>query len=170
MAYRRLLGVCLVLTCPALAAAQTPPQVCISANIDVIQSGQNFTISWTMQQLVPASPTDPTLVQHRYNGFFEQIDLAAPVAVPLTTEIGVCPQGTPRQGDKIYQYRTTSGVAKGNHILKVWAWNYALNADGSPTSVVQEGTVITTNFDAADQATPILVGAPYGPWNVSIKK
>jgi hypothetical protein len=147
--------------------AQSDP--CLSGGVEILASGAPFTISWTMQQQVPRSPTDPTLVPHRYEGFIVQIDAGPETDIGLPTAT-VCPVGTPRAGDKKYTYRTQAGVNRGLHSLWLWAWNYVLNPDGTATTQKQSEKPAPIPFTAADQGIPVLERAPYGPWNLVIRK
>lgn len=167
---------------PAIGFAQSDDP-CVSGGADILTTGKAFSVKWTMAQTVQASASDPTLVPNRYNGFYLQIDAVPEVDVPLTTsEIGICPAGTARQGDKIYQYNS-QGVQKGNHTLTVLSWNWApllnpdgtpqLNPDGTPkysTTQRLRGAPAVVPFSANDALVPTLLGPPPAPFNTRIIK
>jgi len=182
MAVSRWAWLGLLVLLPSLAGAQTNTDPCVSGGADTLYTGQAFTIKWTVQQQVPASDHDATMVAHRYNGFYLQIDTDAEVELPLTAEIGVCPAGTPRASDKVYAYRA-DGVKKGNHTLSIQMWNWApllnpdgtpiLNPDGTPqysTTQKLRGGKTTLPFAATDPTIPVLLGPPYGVFNPRVIK
>lgn len=177
-----LITVGLALGIASIASAQSNQDPCISGGVETITTGKDFTAKWTMQQQQAASPTDPTLVPHRYNGFYLQVDGLPEVEIPLSAESGTCPQGSPRQGDKVYT-TTVKGVQKGNHSLTILAWNWApeLNPDGTPkynpdgtpifsTTQRLRGQPAITPFPVVDANPPFMIGPPYGPWNTRVIK
>lgn len=159
------LVVFLALAIPAWS--QTPDQIASCNAVKgpfEVQGNSQWSYTFTMQQLVPASETDPTLVQHVYNGFIMQIDTLAEQDMGLGEQLGICPNGTQRAGDKLYRI-VVNGVklTKGPHVLNLWAWNLDVNGNK------RGGVIVRTPFDATE---PIVVfdRAPYGPWNVLIFK
>jgi hypothetical protein len=164
----RLLGIVVIsLLCVSPVYGQTADQIA-SCNAVTgpfeVQGNSSWSYTFTMQQLVPASETDPTLVPHVYNGFIMQIDTLAEQDMGLGEQLGICPNGTQRAGDKLYKI-VVNGVklSKGSHVLALWAWN--TDANGNKRG----GVIVRTPFDATE---PIVVfdRAPYGPWNVLIYK
>ena len=150
------------------ASAQTDP--CATATPPfIVTSGAPYTITWLMDAQVPASPTDPTLVNQRIDGYYLQIDLQTRVRITSAqvTVLPPCSATTPSSGKIPTTYRTSSGVSRGNHTARLNAFNYLLDANGNPTTTEQEGPVVTVPFDAADplQSTP-----PRLPGNVIIRK
>ena len=133
----------------------------------LVTSGAPFTVMWLMLDTVPASATDPTLVPNRYNGFYIQIDGGPKTDIGLATAAAACLSTTPHPGDIPFSYRTPTGVARGQHSLKISAWNFALDGAGNPTTTKQESVVVTLPFTAGD---PILFGPPGTPFNVAITK
>jgi hypothetical protein len=167
---------------PALAAAQSNQDPCVSGGVDILTTGQAFDVKWTVQQQVTNPDVPGQMVAHRYNGFVLQVDTQPEIPVDLTTEVGVCPAGTPRASDKVYAYHL-AGVQKGNHSLSILLWNWAplLNPDGTPqlnpdgtvkysTTQKLRGTPVVTPFVAADAMQPTLLGPPFGPFNTRIIK
>jgi hypothetical protein len=161
---------------PCMGPAPEPQQV---------TSGAPFLMTWTMQQMVPKSSDDMTLVPHRYNGFFLNYDGGPDADIGMPLQPRICPNGTPRAGDKVYEHKAI-GASRGNHIAYIHAWNYPYllnpdgsyqtNPDGSPkedTSQKQHGVVVSVPFVAVDVTDPTngyLVRPPYGPWNVTIAR
>ena len=172
---------------PASAGAQTLGDPCLGPPTapQEIPSGAPFGLTWTMAQQVPKSPNDPTMVPHRYSGFALALDGGPRQEIGLATQPRVCPNGTPRAGDKVYEYRVP-GASRGSHVYVVEGWNhpYLLNPDGSvqtnPDGTPKEdltqkqyGVAVSVPFvavDVTDPAAGYLVGAPYGAFNVWIKR
>jgi hypothetical protein len=134
-----------------------------------VTSGAPFAVMWVMDPLVPASQTDPTLVPQRVNGYYLQIDGGPKqeiTAVPVGTG-DPCPAGTSMAGKVPYQFRTTTGVPKGNHSVTITAWNFALDAFGNPTTTRREGPAVSVPFVGVEL---VHTGPPQGPQNVIIRK
>lgn len=183
---RAILVLAALLAAPAGVAAQTAGDPCLGppATPQEVPSGAPFGMTWTMAQQVPKSDTDQTMVPHRYSGFALSLDGGPRVEIGLPSSPRVCPNGTPRAGDKVYEYRTPSGVARGPHTYVVEAWNHPFlyNADGSvqtnPDGTPKEdltkqayGVAVTVPFVAVDVTDPTagyLSGPPYGAFNVWI--
>jgi hypothetical protein len=129
-----------------------------------VEGNSQWSYTFTMQQLVPASDTDPTLVQHIYNGFIMQVDTLAEMDMGMGELLGICPNGTSRAGDKAYKI-VVNGVklTKGPHVMALWAWN--LDSNGQRRG----GVIVRTPFDAIENV-PAFDRAPFGPWNVRIYK
>jgi hypothetical protein len=149
----------------AVALMQSDPCV-VGAGASVLTSGAPFTLTWVMDAQVPASPTDPTLVPQRINGFVLQIDGGPkqdiqPIAGPP------CPAGSLYAGHLPFTYRSVSGVSKGTHSAAVAAWNFILDDAGNPTSTRQEGPAVAVPFSAVDLAR---MGPPSGAKNIIIRK
>lgn len=184
---KKLLLVIVMLAMPALLWAQVVGDSCQGppSAPQTVPSGAPFTFTWTMAQLVPKSDTDPTLVPHRYSGFVIVLDGGAPTDIGLPTSTGVCPNGTARAGDKMYEYKWP-GVPRGQHNANFQAWNppcalgtdgqCKLNPDGTPVwddTKRQYGVTVSVPFDGVDVTDPtrnILLGPPYGVFNVWITK
>lgn len=127
-----------------------------------VTSGSPFTVQWIM----PDTTTENgQTVPNRWNGFYVQIDNGPKADIGLATVLTACSSGSPRPGDFPHTYRTTAGVTKGNHTLKLSAWSFTLDGAGNPTTTRQESTVASIPFDAVD---PILTGPPVQPSNVLI--
>jgi hypothetical protein len=155
-----------LLLSPGVASGQTFDSASCNAVTGPFQVEGNgaWSYTFTMQQLVPASETDPTLVTHIYNGFIMQIDTLAEMDMGLGELLGICPNGTQRAGDKVYKIMVQGvKLTKGPHSLALWAWN--LDSNGNKRG----GVIVRTPFDATE---PIVAfdRAPYGPWNVRIYK
>ena len=131
-----------------------------------VTSGSPYTVEWIMDATVPASATDPTLVPHRIDGFYLQIDAGTKADIKPTPG-APCPVGSVQAGKIPYIYRTTSGVARGSHTLTLSAYNFALGADGTPTTTRQEGPAVSVPFVGVD---PVRVGPPTAPLGVIIKR
>jgi hypothetical protein len=166
---------------PSIAWAQTDDP-CYGTGADILTTGKAFSIKWAVAQTASVSSTDPTQVPHRYNGFYLQIDATPEVEVQLTAEVGICPTGSSRPGDKVYQYNS-SGVQKGNHTLSLLLWNWApllnpdgtpqLNPDGTPkysTTQRLRGVPTVLPFSANDVAIPTQLGPPLAPSGTRIIK
>lgn len=165
---KRLALVVFALIIPTSAFAQTDP--CATATPPfVITSGAPYTITWLMDAQVPVSPTDPTLVSQRIDGYYLQVDLQ--VRTRLTSaQVTVgppCSATTPNSGKIPTTYRTANGVSRGNHSVRINAFNFTLDANGNPTTTEQEGPAVTVPFDAVDplQSTP-----PRAPTNGIIRR
>lgn len=156
----------LVLLFSSNAVAQTDPCT-VALPPFTVTSGAPFTITWLMAPTVPASPTDPTLVPQRIDGFWIQIDTAARIKLPALTAGTPCPVGTPNAGKLPYTYRTLSGVSRGSHSARINAYNFVLDTNGNPTTTEQEGAAVTVPFAAADltHTTP-----PLAPTNGIIRR
>lgn len=129
-----------------------------------VTSGSPFTISW----VVPDTASENGLtVPNRFNGFYVQIDGGAKVDVGLAVASPACSASSVRPGDLPFTYKTTAGVARGSHTLKVSAWNFTLDGAGNPTTTKQESVVTSVPFAAGD---PILFGPPMPPNPVIITK
>lgn len=149
-----------------------------------VPSGAPFGLGWTMAQSVPKSPTDQTMVPHRYSGFRLALDGGPPSEIGMPNSPRVCPNGTPRAGDKVYEYLVPSGVSRGPHMYVIEAWNHPYlyntdgtvqtNPDGTPkedTTKQQYGVSVSFPFvgvDLTDPAAGYLEGPPYGAFNVWI--
>ncbi len=160
---------------PCLGPATAPQEV---------PSGAPFAMTWTMAQSVPKSQADQTMVPHRYSGFRLTLDGGQPVDIGMPSSPRVCPNGTPRAGDKVYEYKTTNGVTRGPHTAVLEAWNHPFlyNADGSvqtnPDGTPKEdatkqnyGVAVSIPFVGVDTTNPAslyLEGPPYGAFNVWI--
>lgn len=162
-------GILFILTAFALPAnAQTDP--CLSAVTPfIVTSGAPYTVTLLMDAQVPVSPTDPTLVDQRIDGYYLQIDLQirTKLTISQVTVLPACGSATPNPGKIPTTYKTISGVPRGSHTLKLNAFNFTLDANGIPTTTEQEGPVVSTPFVAADllQSTP-----PRVPTNIIIRK
>jgi hypothetical protein len=176
----------LSLLCATVAAAQTvggDPCLGPPSQPQEVASGAPFVMAFTMQQMVPKSSDDPTLVPHRYEGFVLVLDGGPTTDIGMPTQPRICPNGTPRAGDKVYEHKI-AGVARGQHQYQLTAWNYPYllnpdgsyqtNPDGTPkedTSKRQFGVTVVIPFvgvDVTDPTTNYLVRPPYGAWNVWI--
>lgn len=148
----------LLLSSATSAYAQTDP-CAVAAPPFVVTSGAPYTITWLMSPQVPVSPTDPTLVPQRIDGFYLQIDLTARIRLNGLIPGTPCPAGNANAGKLPYSYRTLSGVPRGNHSTKISAYNFTLDANGNPTTIEQEGPAVTVPFAAADltHTTPPLI-------------
>jgi hypothetical protein len=176
---------CSVVTSMPVWAQQVVGDPCLGppTQPQEIASGAPFGITWTMQQMVPKNSDDPTLVPHRYNGFVLVMDGGPTMDIGMPTQPRICPNGTSRAGDKVYEHRV-AGIARGQHMGQLTAWNYPYllnpdgsyqtNPDGTPkedTSQKQFGVTVAFPFAAVDLTDPTsgyLVRPPYGPWNVTI--
>jgi hypothetical protein len=158
----------IILALPINAFAQSDP--CIAAAPPfVVSSGAPYTVTWLMDAQVPVSPTDPTLVNQRIDGYYLQIDLQTRTRITSAqvTVLPPCSATTPNSGKIPTVYRTTSGVTRGSHTARLAAFNFTLDVNGNPTTSEQEGPAVTVPFDAVDplQSTP-----PRIPGNVIIRK
>jgi len=131
-----------------------------------VNSGAPFTIAWLMDAMVPASPTDPTLVPQRIDGYYLQIDSTPRVRLSGVI-IGLPCVGGPNLGKIPFTYRTTSGVSRGSHLAQLLAYNYILDVNGNPTTTEQEGPAVTVPFAAVDLTH---TGPPRIPANVIIRR
>lgn len=129
----------------------------------LVTSGSPFTAAWIMADTT-VDPNGVT-VPNRVNGFYFQIDSGPKTDIAMATALTACSSTSPKPGDIPYTYRTTSGVARGPHTLKVSAWNFTLDGVGNPTTTRQESVVASIPFTAGD---PILFGPPTSPLNLSI--
>jgi len=164
----RLILAVAVLTIPASAYAQVDP--CATANPPFnVNSNNPFTVTWLMSAQVPASPTDPTLVNQRIDGYYVQVDTGTRVRItPSQYTVGSpCLSTSPNPGKIPTTYRTATGVSRGAHTYKISGFNFVLDASGNPTTVEQEGPVVSIPFAAADlvHVTPPLI-----PTNSIIRK
>lgn len=167
---RKLIHAAIALQIVAMVMATTwaqgtnPCTVLPPGTVFTITTGKPFVVAWVLDAQSPASPTDPTLVPTRVNGFRLNVD-SQPV-VEITPAAGApCPAGNANAGKLPYTYTTASGVAKGNHTVTVKAWNYTLDAAGNPTTTKQEGPAVTTPFVAADV---LQTGPPGGVSGVQV--
>jgi len=157
-----------VLTLPALALAQEPaPQICFTTMQGpfTVTSGSPFTVQWIMADTVAENNTT---VPTRIEGFYLQIDGGEKFDIGKATALTTCPStSTVYPNDLPFSFRTTSGVARGQHTLKISAWNFVLDSAGDPTTTKQESVVASIPFVAGD---PIQYGPPVSPTNVVIIK
>jgi len=163
-----LISVLLILSVAINGYAQTDP--CATAIPPfTVNSGAPFTISWLMTAQVPASPTDPTLVNQRIDGYYVQVDLGTRTRiVPANYTVGAaCLSTSPNPGKIPTTYRTVSGVSRGSHTYKIVGFNFVLDANGNPTTTEQEGTAVVIPFVAADL---IHITPPLIPNNPIIRK
>lgn len=164
---RVLFAAAIVLMLSSMAFGQSVQDACNTAiGPFTVTSGSPFYVLWTMDATVPASPTDPTPVPHRVDGFYLQIDTQTRVDIAPTRGTA-CPSGSPQAGKIPYIFRTTSGVARGSHTARIQGWNFAVDQDGNPTTVRQEGAVTSIPFAAVDL---VQTGPPTAPTNGSIRR
>lgn len=164
----RILTVLILIAVAAPASAQTVVgDACTTATGPfTVTSAKPFTVTWVQDAKVPASPTDPTLVDERINGFTYSLDGAAPV--DFTPQSGAaCAAGTSQAGRIPYLFVMPSGMAKGAHTISITAWNFVLNADGTPTTTRQLGVPTSVPFVGID---PMKTGPPLSPKNGKIWK
>jgi hypothetical protein len=168
------------------AVSQTVGDPCLGppASPQEVPSGAPFGLTWTMAQSVPKSDTDQTMVPHRYSGFGLTLDGGPRTDIGMPSSPRVCPNGTPRAGDKVYEYRTPTGVSRGPHTYVIEAWNHPFllnpdgtvqtNPDGTPKEDLTKqnyGVAVSIPFvgvDITDPTAGYLVGPPYGAFNVWI--
>lgn len=144
--------------------AQTLPEACV-----IVPPGTTFTLtgasaplfSWTMNELVPVSSTDPTLVPQRMDGFYVQVDSLTRI------DTGKLTPATCGDGRLAFTFRWPSNVPRGNHTGSVRGYNFALDSSGNPTSTRVEGAITTVPFAVVD---PVHTGPPEAPANVKVKK
>lgn len=162
---RRGLLVALLALSPAPLSAQD--HVLCSSSVQppfIVTTGAPFQVTWLMDDMATENNVS---VPNRVDGFYLQIDASAKV------DIGKPPAGPPcsttsyHPGDFPYTYKTATGVAKGNHTLKISAWNYVLDGNGNATTNRQESTVVSVPFSAGD---PTLYGPPIAPLSVVITR
>jgi hypothetical protein len=150
----------------AAALVQQADPCVVGAGASVLTSGAPFTLTWVMDAQVPASPTDPTFVPQRINGFVLQIDGGAKQDIAPTSG-PPCSAGSLYAGHIPYSYRSVTGVSKGAHSATVTAWNFILDDAGNPTYTRQEGPAVSVPFSAVDL---MRLGPPSGAKNVIIRK
>jgi len=159
-------------TKPATAKPQpqaTPVDPCVAAAPPyTVTSGAPFTVAWLMAPTVPFSPTNPTPVPNRHNGFYLQIDSTMRQDIGKPSAGAPCPAGTPRAGFLPYSFRTSQGVSRGAHTVVITPWNFTLAADGTETTQRQDGEASSIPFDAGDPT--VLTGPPGPPQNGSVKQ
>ena len=123
------------------------------------------------------------MVPHRYGGFGLALDGGTMADIGLPPSPRTCPNGTPRAGDKVYEYGV-AGASRGPHTYVITAWNHPFlynadgsvqtNPDGSPKEDLtkqQYGVSVSVPFGAVDVTNPAsgyLEGPPYGAFNVWI--
>jgi len=130
-----------------------------------VTSGAPFNISWIMSDSVLENNVS---VPSRVNGFYIQVDGDEKDDIGMATALTQCPStAIPYPSDYPYTYKTTKGVTRGSHMLKISAWNYTLDSNGDPTTTRQESVVANIPFSAGD---PIQYGPPVSPTNVVIFK
>jgi hypothetical protein len=129
----------------------------------LVTSGAPFTTQWIMVDTTV--DTGGATVPNRVDGFYLQIDNGVKEDIGMATALTPCSATSPKPGDIPYTYRTSSGVSRGSHNLKISAWNYTLDGVGNPTTTRQESVVASIPFTAGD---PILFGPPTSPQNVII--
>lgn len=129
----------------------------------LVTSGAPFTISWIMADTTV--DTGGQTVPNRVNGFYIQIDNGAKDDIGMATALPACSTTSIKPGDIPYTFRTSSGVSRGSHTLKISAWNFTLDGAGNPTTSTQESIVTSVPFTAGD---PILFGPPSSPISVVI--
>ena len=162
-AVRVALALLMVLGLSCLSSAQAPSltEACLPGTPPyIVTSAKPFTVTWVQAATVPVSPTDPTLVPERINGFTYVLDSGA--AVDFVPTSGPACVGGTNAGKIPYLYAMPSGVPKGSHTLSVTAWNYVLNPDGTNSSSRQSGAATAIPFDAID---PVKLGPPGAPAN-----
>jgi hypothetical protein len=156
-----------VLLVPRASVAQGPPQICFTTmgGPFTVTSGAPFNIQWIMADTVSEnSATVPT----RINGFYVQIDGGEKYDIGMATALPTCPStSTVYPNDLPFTFKTTSGVARGPHTLKISAWNFVLDSAGDPTTTKQESVVVSIPFSAGE---PTQLGPPVSPANVVIIK
>jgi hypothetical protein len=156
-----------LLTVPLARMQEASPQICFTtiAGPFTVTSGAPFNVQWLMADTVLENNIS---VPSRFNGFYLQIDGEAKIDLGMATELPTCPSSsTVYPGDRPFTYRTKQGVSRGPHTLKISAWNYTLDATGTPTTTKQESVVANIPFSAGD---PIQYGPPESPTNVVIFK
>jgi hypothetical protein len=162
------LALLMVLGLSCLSSAQAPSltEACLPGTPPyVVTSAKPYTVTWLQAATVPASPSDPTLVPERINGFTYTLD-SGPAVDFVPTSGPACVGGT-NAGKIPYLYAMPSGVSKGAHTLGITPWNYALNPDGTNSSTKQVGATTSIPFDAVD---PVKLGPPGSPTNGRIYK
>lgn len=160
-----LLSLACVLLCASPVLAQQDP--CATAQPPfAVTSGAPFGVTFLEPTTAPASPTDPTPVPVRIDGFHFQIDTGVKQSVVLSPG-AACPSGS-FVGLRPYTYRTASGVSKGSHTLTIIPWNFVLDpVTGDPTTTKQEGIAVQIPFAAID---PVQAGPPPPVVNAIIKR
>jgi hypothetical protein len=157
----------LMLANPTLSAQDPAPQICFNTMTGpfTVTSGAPFTIQWIMADtVIEGSATLPS----RYNGFYIQVDGGEKYDIGMATAMTTCPSTSASYAnDKPYSYKTPSGVTRGNHTLKISAWNFTLDGNGDPTTNKQESVVASIPFSAGE---PTQTGPPVSPTNVVIIK
>lgn len=156
----------LILGVLAGSGQAAPPALCNSAIAGpfVVTSGAPFNVTW----LVPSSTSENGVtVPVRINGFYIQIDGGTKDDIGMATELTQCPSSGPFPLHQPYTTKTSTGVARGNHTLKISSWNFSLDATGTPTTTKQESVVASVPFTAGD---PIMFGPPPPPVNIVIMK
>jgi hypothetical protein len=165
---QRLVIVAALVLVPVSAWAQSAQDACAAdTGPYIVQSGAPFTVFWVMDATVPTSETDPTPVPNRYNGFLLQVDTGARMEVGHLLLVGTPCTAGPFVGRIPFAYRSASGVPRGDHVLKLSAWNFQMDANGTPTTVIQESAAVAIPFAAAD---PAATGPPRAPFGVFIRK
>jgi len=149
-----------LLLSPSLVQAQTidcdAPAPTVPTNIT---TGRPYTVAYCIPSTVTITNPDSTtdVVQNRVDGYFTKLDTNAEVNLPVSQVT----TGTPSPTLKLIpvSFRTSSGVAKGNHQIAVQAYNFPLNPDGTPntTGTPQRAAAVVIPFVATDA---VLTGAP----------
>lgn len=127
-----------------------------------VTSGAPFVVTWIMPD---TALENGITVPNRVDGFYVQVDAGPKTDIGLASALTPCSASSARPGDIPYTYKTTQGVSRGTHQLKISAWNFALDGSGNPTTNRQESTVTTVPFSAGD---PVLSGPPLAPASVVI--
>jgi hypothetical protein len=161
----RWFGVLALLLLPVLpsSARQDHPLCTTTASGPfTVTSGAPFTVSWIMADTAVENGIN---VPNRYEGFYLQVDGGPKSDIGLATALPACSGTSARPNDVPFTYRTTAGVARGSHQLKLSAWSHVLDGAGNPTTTIQESVVSTVPFSAGDA---LLFGPPMQPTNILI--
>lgn len=146
---------------PTLAQAQSDPCAALTTTSDTITTGRARDILFQQSKTVPTSPTDPTPVPVRIDGYFVKIDALPEQQYPKPATSLTCANGN----WGFILSGAVPAVSKGSHQLVLTPWNFVYNPDGTPTTTVQRGPSATRPFVAVD---PFMTGPPPAPTGVRI--
>jgi hypothetical protein len=138
------------------ASAQVTDPCATATAPFVLLSGRPYSISWVQAPNIATSATDLDTTKYFIDGFSYSIDGGPKVDMTPKPVSGVrCPAGTPFAEHIVYTFAMPSGIAKGNHTLIIYTWNFSRTLDASNTIVVG-----TTRNEVASVSVPFVVSDP----------
>jgi hypothetical protein len=159
----------LLVLLPASAEAQIvdPCAAVAPGTTFVVSSTRPARLYWLMDATVPANPpTDMTLVPHRIDGFYVQVNALPQTDTGKLTPT-ICPAGNSNAGKLALTMTLPAPLAAGSYTLSVKGWNFQLDVKGVPTTTRQNGVALVVPFLVID---PQQEGPPLVPVNLLVSR